>query len=85
MAVFVSYSEYLTTRQWSITRLEAKERAGWKCQRCYSLGPLEVHHLTYRRVGRERPSDLVVLCETCHLIEHHDPRPQLRLPFDAVH
>lgn len=31
---------------------------------------LEVHHLTYERLGRERPDDLLVLCERCHSVEH---------------
>jgi len=31
---------------------------------------LEVHHLTYERLGRERPDDLLVLCERCHSLEH---------------
>ncbi len=32
--------------------------------------PLEVHHLTYERLGHERPDDLLVLCERCHSVEH---------------
>jgi hypothetical protein len=31
---------------------------------------LEVHHRTYERLGRERPEDLLVLCEKCHAVEH---------------
>ena len=37
---------------------------------------LEVHHLTYERVGHEHPDDLIVLCPACHAaahgLEHHD-------------
>lgn len=31
---------------------------------------LDVHHLTYDRVGAERPDDLVVLCHRCHAETH---------------
>ena len=37
---------------------------------------LEVHHLTYERIGREHPDDLIVLCPQCHAdvhgLEHTD-------------
>lgn len=37
---------------------------------------LEVHHLTYERIGHEHPDDLIVLCPACHAdvhgIEHSD-------------
>ena len=37
---------------------------------------LEVHHLTYERLGHEHPEDLIVLCPACHAaehgLEHHD-------------
>lgn len=28
--------------------------------------PLQVHHLTYARLGKEKLSDLRVTCESCH-------------------
>lgn len=31
---------------------------------------LEVHHLTYARLGRELPDDLIVLCPACHAAAH---------------
>lgn len=31
---------------------------------------LEVHHLTYERLGREHPDDLIVLCRACHAAQH---------------
>jgi hypothetical protein len=34
---------------------------------------LEVHHLTYERVGCERFGDLIVLCSDCHRQEHGLP------------
>jgi|SRR5215472_14775278 len=35
---------------------------------------LEVHHLTYKRLGHEHPDDLIVLCPGCHAKAHdHEP------------
>jgi hypothetical protein len=31
---------------------------------------LDVHHLTYERLGRESPDDLLVLCRDCHELIH---------------
>jgi hypothetical protein len=65
------YHEYLRTPHWRNTRIRALQRAGYQCKRCETRGQrLEVHHLTYDRLGRERESDLTVLCEPCHAREH---------------
>lgn len=61
------YREYLTTEHWQRERREALGRAEYRCQVCNTDDtPLEVHHRTYARLGSERPSDLFVLCESCH-------------------
>jgi 5-methylcytosine-specific restriction endonuclease McrA len=61
---------YLRSDHWKRVRREALERAGNKCQRCSASGPLDVHHRTYKRLGGELPSDLQVLCRTCHDAVH---------------
>ena len=38
--------------------------------------PLHVHHLTYKRLGDELPSDLMVLCETHHKEQHRRQRKE---------
>ena len=71
-----AYNIYLHSRTWKIIASAAIVRANFKCANC---GPdwtdhLEVHHLTYVRVGGdEHPEDLVVLCRPCHRRLH----PQL--------
>ncbi len=61
------YSEYLKTEHWQRQRRFALTRAAYRCQVCNTNAlPLEVHHRTYARLGCELPSDLFVLCETCH-------------------
>ena len=58
---------------WEAKRQAKFRQVGQRCQKCrrwkHQLGPgewLEVHHLTYKRLFRERLSDLQVLCNTCH-------------------
>lgn len=40
-----------------------------------ALTRLEVHHLTYERLGCEAPDDLLVLCGRCHATFHGLPSP----------
>lgn len=65
------YDLYLQTVEWQTLRRIKLETAGHRCQICYSdAGPLEVHHRTYERRGRERLDDLTVLCRRCHQVYH---------------
>ena len=66
------YDLYLQTAEWQTLRRIKMETAGHRCQICNSdAGPLEVHHRTYERRGKERLGDLTVLCRRCHQ-SHHD-------------
>jgi 5-methylcytosine-specific restriction endonuclease McrA len=60
------YQRYLRSPEWASTRAAAIRRAGGKCQKCGDASGLEVHHLNYDRLGRERHEDLIVLCGDCH-------------------
>lgn len=66
------YLAYLDSPTWAKKRQEALERAGHKCQLCASIGQLQVHHNTYKRLGNELPTDLCVLCRNCHIRHHPD-------------
>jgi hypothetical protein len=68
-----SYGAYLNSPQWGQRRREALRRAGYRCIECGATEGLEVHHLTYERLGYERPEDLTVLCNPCHAKEHGRP------------
>ncbi len=59
---------YLRSPYWRARRARAIARAGGRCERCGVTGRLEVHHLTYARLGRERDRDLRALCHGCHRI-----------------
>lgn len=70
------YAEYLKTDEWQKTRRRALANSGVKCQMCSATDkPLNVHHNTYERLGYERASDLITLCEPCHA-KHHDKLPK---------
>lgn len=66
----LTYEEYLRTEHWKRTRRKALLRAGYQCQKCGATSYLEVHHVTYARLGAERPDDLIVLCRACHDYVH---------------
>jgi 5-methylcytosine-specific restriction endonuclease McrA len=74
-AIFMSsYQEYLASDSWKRRRGRAKHLAGHLCQVCGWNEDLQVHHKTYRRLGHEIDSDLIVLCSDCHAMMHGEPR-----------
>jgi 5-methylcytosine-specific restriction endonuclease McrA len=66
------YSGYLRSPPWQARRRRTIALAGGMCQHCGRRRAVQVHHLTYKRVGRERDRDLVALCWSCHQ-RAHDP------------
>jgi len=68
----MTYQEYLQTPHWKDVRSRF-----WKSKlhnsRCYACGAIEnlqVHHKTYKRIGKERLNDFVLLCGNCHKETH---------------
>jgi hypothetical protein len=62
-----SYREYITSNRWISTRDHYRASKALKtCVVCRDPN-VELHHKTYQRLGRERLTDLVPLCQT-----HHD-------------
>lgn len=64
------YQDYLRSSHWRALRLKVLERDGHRCKGCRRKDRLEVHHLTYERLGRELSEDLITLCQRCHATEH---------------
>lgn len=62
---FDRYNLYLRSYAWMQRRngVITREKV---CQLCQSDERLEVHHVTYQRVGSERIEDLRLLCHRCH-------------------
>ena len=70
----LAYVDYLKTPHWQRVREAALEHADYRCQLCGAQDrTLEVHHNNYERLGCERPSDVIALCDPCHGY-HHEPR-----------
>ena len=63
---WVNYTEYLYSKWWRTKRLQKLHSAGNRCNHCGSYLNLEVHHLHYNSLGREKNRDLEVLCHDCH-------------------
>jgi hypothetical protein len=61
-----AYKAYLQTPQWREVRVRALRRAKSRCQLCSKSKGLEVHHRTYKNIGREKLEDVIVLCFLCH-------------------
>lgn len=68
------YDIYMRSPGWRMKRRQILEIDGNCCRRCGSSERLEVHHLTYRRLGAELPEDLITLCHRCHMKGHKKKR-----------
>jgi 5-methylcytosine-specific restriction endonuclease McrA len=81
------YSAYLKTPHWTNKKRLARAMANYRCARCNERRSetvkLEVHHLTYERVGCEELSDLEVLCAPCHRKAHFPAPPEFVLSLAA--
>jgi hypothetical protein len=69
---FASYGEYLQSRHWQGVRRRfwARANGNVRCEACGGTGKMSLHHKTYKRLGRERPMDLMALCGRCHDLVH---------------
>ena|SRR4030067_1418798 len=77
----MGYVEYLKSEHWKETRRRFFERSQRVlmmrrkygrivCEFCKKFGKFNLHHKTYERLGRERTTDLIILCDDCHLEVH---------------
>jgi 5-methylcytosine-specific restriction endonuclease McrA len=65
------YQKYLKSPHWIYLRRKLY-KIFHSCQLCHTTqGPFNIHHLTYCRIGKERNTDLIVLCEDCHVNKVH--------------
>lgn len=66
---YESYADYLQSEHWQEVkaRYRASETLPQRCAICNAKW-VQLHHRTYRRLGKEKNSDLVALCR----FHHHD-------------
>lgn len=63
----MDYLAYLQSPEWQDKRSQRLKIDQYKCQRCGRPMDLQVHHLTYDRIGNENVyTDLITLCKYCH-------------------
>lgn len=69
------FHRLLSSARWERVRRRELERAGWRCEACGRPGALEVHHKRplHRGGAAFDPSNLTVLCRTCHISTHKRP------------
>lgn len=60
---------YLESPEWGLLKRKIYKR-DTVCLCCGSPRLLQVHHVTYKRLGKERLSDLILLCSQCHSTGH---------------
>lgn len=67
MSVKVDYDSYIRySPAWKQKRAARLKLDRGHCRGCGSIHHLHVHHLTYDRLGHEKITDLVTVCEQCH-------------------
>ncbi len=66
-----NYDAYMDSPEWRALKIAIIKERGRYCQRCGGLpNTIYLHHLTYKRFGREWHQDLVLVCFECHKKEH---------------
>lgn len=82
---FATYADYLKSPHWVAFRREYK-RAGNRmtCLVCAAT-PIQLHHQTYVRVGRERFTDVVPLCRSHHEAVHQWLKDSGRVFVEHTH
>lgn len=64
------HSDYLESPEWIAIRDERLKQDNYQCVMCGTGKNLEVHHLTYERLGAEKLEDLRTFCRECHKKVH---------------
>lgn len=81
----IKYRRYLRSSDWKEIRGKILQRDKFKCKRCGKKAKqLEVHHKTYKRIFKERYSDLVTLCSNCHTIVEREKKKGIKGEFNII-
>ena len=66
------YKDYLKSPEWREKRLLVLDRCNNVCEGCRQKVAIEVHHLTYKNVGKEFLFELIGICLGCHERVHKE-------------
>lgn len=66
------YLRYMGSKTWATRRARYFRTHARQCRACGAKPPehIQLHHLTYERLGAERNMDLCALCQSCHQAVH---------------
>ena len=83
----IQYKEYLNSEHWITFRRSIYSKRN-RCQRCGITKTLNIHHITYKNLGKETNDDVLVLCNFCHFKGHQKKKYIKRMktgePLDFV-
>ena len=64
------YAEYFKSYYWKRFRLAVLAFWGDDCNACGGHNGIQIHHLTYKTLGRESVLDVSPFCDSCHKNMH---------------
>lgn len=68
--VCFGYQNYLNTQHWKKFR-DSIIKSRKKCECCGTTEPImNVHHISYSNIGKEKDRDVALLCISCHKYIH---------------
>jgi phage terminase large subunit GpA-like protein len=67
----IAYHEYIHSDLWRIRCSEYKLKINNRCEHCGNMTFLQLHHIRYTNLGKEKDEDLIALCEKCHKKIHN--------------
>lgn len=71
--LFNDYQEYLHTKYWKNFKYNYKQTHKNECIFCLrKTDKLDVHHLSYENLGKEKEEDVCLLCYHCHRVLHKE-------------
>lgn len=65
----LQYQQYLNSTHWRDFRRQVYSKRKC-CQKCTAKKNLNIHHITYKNLGKETQDDVLVLCNDCHFRGH---------------
>lgn len=68
----MNYKEYLQSDHWGFVKAKKLYFCKKQCCICESKSRLEVHHKTYKNLGKEDLDDLIIVCRICHQSIHDE-------------
>ena len=74
------FEVYQISPQWKMIREKVISRQDGECYDCNSK-VVDIHHLTYERLGDEKLDDLIGLCRFHHKYRHGLSRPNMLHEF----